>query len=162
MANNIDEVLVRIRADSLCAVYPPREVPAIQTHLKLPEDLKRFYSLCGGLKLFENSNYSFEIISPELLIPSNIKILGQQYIEDASSSWYIVASSGQDQFISIDLSEAKNGRCYDSFMDAHAVVGSCAIVANTFTNLLVGLYNIKGDYLYWLKPEFKKLGDAYD
>ena len=52
---------------------------------------------------------------------------------------------------------------YDSFWDRHGVVGECAVVARSFTELLSNLfYNQGDDYPYWLEADFEYIGDAYD
>ncbi|QIH33868.1 hypothetical protein [Sphingobacterium sp. DR205] len=66
------------------------------------------------------------------------------------------------QYISIDLTNERNGQCYDSFYETHSLQGDSAIVAKNFTELLKNLYANKGKHWYWLPEDFEKLGDAYD
>ena len=75
----------------------------------------------------------------------------------------IIGKDNEDNYISIDLAEKRLGRCYDSFGDRHGVVGECAVVARSFTELLSNLfYNQGDDYPYWLGADFEYIGDAYD
>lgn len=162
-AMNVDASVTQIRATSGCQVFPPQGVPIPQPGHRLPHDLRRVYTLCGGLILFENADYALVIVPPERCALANPVIVGQGAEDnDISSSWYIVADDGNGDYLTIDLSQERLGRCYDSFFDRHAVAGSCPIIALSFTDLLTHLYENGGDYWYWLRPDFVSLGDAYD
>ena len=158
----IQQVLDHVRGLEGCSVLPPTGSPAVVPGLELPSDLKEFYSLCGGLILFQEALFPWRIASPEEFEPANIAILGLGPQEDRSDDWYILASSGSDQFISIDLSPARVGRCYDSFIDRHAIAGSCDVVATSFSEFLNRAIDCAGRSLYWLDKRFEGLGDAYD
>jgi hypothetical protein len=128
----------------------------------MPDDLRQFYSLCGGATLFSQSHFPIEILAPSDFEPSNLTVLGEGRQDDRSDDWYAVARSGSDQVISIDLNPERLGRCYDSYWDRHAVVGSSAIVAMDFSELIRLSLQAKGRELYWTSPSFKSYGDAYD
>lgn len=68
----------------------------------------------------------------------------------------------KNNYITIDLEKERLGRCYDSFWDRHGVVGECAVIAQTFTELVSQLYSNQGKSLFWLDDKFNYLGDAYD
>jgi len=93
---------------------------------------------------------------------ANPVIVGELCEEDISSKWYIICKDVEDNYITFDSSLERNGKCYDSFWDRHGVVGECSIVAITFTDLLLNLYNSGGKELFWLSDSFHYLGDAYD
>ncbi|WP_421034254.1 SMI1/KNR4 family protein [Mitsuaria sp. CC2] len=145
-----------------CIVHSPVGWPKRVTGLELSSELADFYSLCGGLCLFNKSLFPFEIVGPAEFEPANLAILGLGPQDDRSDYWYIVATSGADQFVSIDLHPERMGRCYDSYIDRHAVAGSCSVVATSFADFLEKTIAYGGRGLYWLDPQFESLGDAYD
>jgi antitoxin YokJ len=156
----IRQLLDRISQLEGCSVLPPAGSPNVR--LELPNDLSEFYSLCGGLMLFKGALFPFEVVGPDEFEPANIAILGLGAQEDRSDDWYMLARSGSDQFVSVDLFPARVGRCYDSFVDRHAIAGSCAVVARSFSEFLKSTIDCAGHRLYWLDPRFEGLGDAYD
>lgn len=138
-------------------------MPEITEGHRLPEDLQHFYQLCGGLAMFRGSRAPTYIVPPQGLVLANPVIVGEVAEYDISSSWYIIASDGTDsQRVTIDLSLERLGRCYDSFWDRHAVAGSSTIIALSFTEFLSRTHLSNGEELYWLRPDFAPLGDAYD
>ncbi|MFL6073974.1 MAG: hypothetical protein ACJ73S_11320 [Mycobacteriales bacterium] len=123
--------------------------------------MAEFYVHCGGVDLYAAADCEIRIVDPAELLPSNIVILGEQFDDDPSSSWYVIAESPNREYLSIDLAVDRNGRCYDSFHEVHGIVGSCPVIALTFTELLARLLAAQGDHWYWLEPDFVGLGDAY-
>ena len=71
----------------------------IKPEHRLPEDVRAFYHLCGGLSLAEHSSYPVSIVPPTQYVLANPVILGedrarrvlQEQGKDISWSWYIVA-----------------------------------------------------------------------
>lgn len=159
---SIAELLVQLADTPGCALAAPVGIPDVGSDLVLPADLRDFYSLCGGVTLFSGSLFSLQISSPSDLISSNRAILGEAFPDDRSDSWFVIASDGVGQRISIDLAPSRLGRCYDSFTEVHAIAGSSAIIARSFTDLLSRLLRAEGDHWYWLETGFELLGDAYD
>ncbi len=156
------ELIQRIGEMENCKVLPPSGIP----DMDIPDDLKEFYSLCGGVILFEASDYCFKISTPAELIPANPSILPEGYEQDIpkddiSNDFYIIARNGPEQAISINLGDSQFGYCYDSFWDLHATSDS-TIIAYSFTSLLNSLVKNKGSYLYWLNSNFVSLGYLYD
>ena len=156
------ELITRIQATPGCQVFAPVGIPVIhEGHLLFPDDLRSFYTLCGGVRLFEGRDYAITIVSPRQFVLANPVIIGEMGEDDISSIWYIIADDGNGEYLTIDLSRERLGRCYDSFFDCHGVVGSCPIIAPSFTDLLMHLYENQGQYWYWLRPNFTPIGDAY-
>ncbi|MFG6343267.1 MAG: SMI1/KNR4 family protein [Lachnospiraceae bacterium] len=145
-----------------CIVYSPCGLPSIGKGKELPYDLKVFYENCGGISLFASKEYGFTIVNPKEMVLANPVIVGELCEEDISSAWYIICKDAENNYITIDMAKERLGRCYDSFWDRHGVVGECAIIARTFTELVTQLYNNQGDNLYWLNDGFVNIGDAYD
>lgn len=159
----IEQLLTQVKTLPYCRIFEPDGLPSIdeKKHI-LPEDIEHFYSLCGGLALYENEEYPVYFVSPEEFVLANPVIVGELCEEDISSSWYIVCNDGKDEYLTIDLSKERLGRCYDSFFDRHALVGESQIIATSFTDLLERLIKNKGQHWYWLKDDFNYFGDAYD
>jgi len=157
----LEELLESIRATPACHLLPSAGRPRIREDV-LPDDLVEFYDRCGGAVLFAESDYRLDVSQPSVLTPSNIEILGEAATGDISDHWYIIARSRHDQKFSIDLHRARLGRCYDSFWDRHGIVGSCPVVAESFTDLLGRALAARGGYWWWLEEGWASLGDAYD
>lgn len=114
------------------------------------------------MDFYPDADYGISIVAAADVLPANVVILGEQFDDDPSAAWYTIARTADREYLSVDLSVERNGRCYDSFHEVHGVVGSAAVVANTFTELLDRLLESGGEHWYWLAPDFVSLGDAYD
>lgn len=159
---DIEELIKKISKMNNCKIEPANQMPILKNGHKLPEDLKKFYELCGGIELFKNSNYKISIMSPQEFKLANPIIVGELCEEDISSEWYIIAKDINGEYITIDLNYDRLGKCYDSFWDRHGVVGECSIIALSFFELLEKLVKSNGEYYYWLEDNYMPYGDAYD
>jgi antitoxin YokJ len=163
MNYNIDQMVKAIAATPGCRLLSSVGIPAVPSELRLPDDVARFYQLCGGARLYDGADFSFDIVAPSGFVASNLAILNEdRKLDDITDNWHIIAWSGAEQAISIDLAPQRLGRCYDSFWDRHGVAGSCPVVARSFGQLLISLLESEGDALFWLDESFASLGDAYD
>ncbi|KKB73052.1 MULTISPECIES: SMI1/KNR4 family protein [Bacillus] len=161
--SKINQFITEIKSLPNCRIHKPAGLPEIdQTKHILPEDVKEFYRLCGGVSLYENEEYPIHIVSPEEFVLANPVIVGELCEEDISSNWYMICNDGKDEYLTIDLHKKRLGRCYDSFFDRHALIGESQIVAASFTDLFERLIRNRGHYWYWLESDFQSLGDAYD
>lgn len=159
---SIKKLIEQIKMLPNCTVYPPSGLPQLDEKHKLPQDLKEFYEICGGVTLFEAESYVANIVPPNEFQLANPIIVGELCEEDITSQWYIIVNDGNGDYLTIDLSNERVGRCYDSYWDRHGVVGECSIIANTFTQLLEELIKNEGKRWYWLRDDFMSIGDAYD
>lgn len=159
---NITMLIARIRNTADCVVLPPAGLPIVEQQYSLPDDVREFYTLCGGVRLFQQASYSTFIVPPTECALANPVIVGERYEDDISASWYIIAHDGKGDYITIDFDPERVGRCYDSFWDRHAVAGSCLIIAASFTDFVQRILAAQGAHWYWLYPDFVSLGDAYD
>jgi hypothetical protein len=161
-------VLNAIRDTPGCIVHPPTGLPPIRDEHILPEDVREFYMSCGGVDLFPDAPFSVTIVPPDKVVLANPVIIGNweedklraNSADDISWSWYIIAESSNSQYITIDLSPERLGYCYDSFWELHP--GDSAIIATSFTDLLMHLLANRGQHWYWLEPGFQTLGRPYD
>lgn len=159
----IDELLFTIARTPGCRIVPAAGIPRPEQGHVLPEDLRSFYELCGGVELYRDRDYPITIVPPAEFRLANPEIVGPVWErDDISASWYIVADAGNREFITIDLDPARLGRCYDSFPYSHAVAGSSMVIAQSFTELVELLHRREGGRWYWLEPDFQGYGDAYD
>lgn len=156
------EILSKIRDTSGCTVYSPCGMPVLSKGVNMPDDLKVFYENSGGVSLFADKEFGFTIVGPQEMVLANPIIVGELCPGDISSEWYIICKDTGNNYITIDLSKERLGKCYDSFWDRHGVAGECTVVAKSFTELLWQLYSNRGKCLFWLKSDFAYLGDAYD
>jgi antitoxin YokJ len=163
---SLASILADIAREPGCAVAKPSRQPTIAHHHRLPADVVEFYELCGGIGLFETSQYPLRIVSADRFRPANLEIVGEYIADDISEAWYIVGEGRSGEYVTIDLSEDRNGRCHDSYVDRHAVAGSCPIIATSLTQLLTQLLAAasvgNGGPMFWLAENFIPTGDAYD
>lgn len=159
----LDVLIEKIATDQRCEFYPSVNVlpPLSNEYLNYPTDMVYFYSKCNGLKLFSNSdaNIVFFILPVNEILRVNPIVVGEPCEEDISSTWFTIAKTDNNEFISLDLSVERNGRCYDSHYETHGVVGSSPIIALSFTELLKKLYQSEGKHVFWRDDNY---GDAYD
>ncbi len=159
----VKELIDKIKTLPDCKVYPSNGLPKLDNkNHKLPNDIVEFYQNCGGITLFISQSYVANIVPPDEFILANPVIVGELCEEDITSQWYIIVNDGNGDYLTIDLSNERLGRCYDSYWDRHGVVGECPIISRTFTELLENLVLNKGNQWYWLRNEFTQIGDAYD
>ncbi len=168
---SIRELVARIQATPDCTVADPisradLHLPALHPGHVLPDDLREFCDVCGGLTLFERSPYPMIVVPPpEVMLANAILFSGLMpeeqlaSLEDISWTWYLIARDEKRRYLTIDLSPERLGRCYDSSPGNHAHPGSSTIVAFSFTELLTHLYEDQGLHLF---PKVVSLGDAYD
>jgi antitoxin YokJ len=167
---SLERLFLRIQSTPGCRIDSPAGLPVIGMSHHLPDDLLNFYCLCGGLSLAENTPYAVTIVPPSRCVLANPVILGEEGAElarrteeeDISWSWYIIADCGNGDYITIDLDQERPGRCYDSFHETHGLIGNTPIIALSFTELVLSLYEKRGHYWYWLQLDFASLGDTYD
>lgn len=158
----IKEIVEIIRADSRCQVLPASGSlpPLPNLDMAYPNDLVEFYNFCGGVVLFEagKDNMSFRILSADEVLQTNMLIVGESCENDISFSWYAICKTDSGDYISIDTSGKRGGRCYDSNFEIHGVAGSCPIIALSFSELLGELYKSSGVDVFW---KTRNYGDAY-
>lgn len=167
MATLIPDLLAQITQTPGCRVIPATEPVDIRTFeltgsVSLPADLREYLTLANGLELYVDSNYPLFVHGLSQLLRANPVIVGEDCAEDRSYQWFLIANDGSDEYLTIDLSTERSGRCYDSFFDRHGIPGSCPVIASSFTDLLVRALSNKGEHWWWLQREFPSLGDAYD
>jgi len=158
----IRELLATIAADSACQVRPQAGLPRVEDGHRLPDDVLEFYGLCGGIDLFPDREYSTFVLPPTEVVPANPVIVGQRVEGDRSEDWYLIAQDGNGDYLTLDCSAERAGRCYDSIHETHGLVGQTPVIARSFTELLARCYANGGGYPYWLRDGFVSLGDAYD
>jgi hypothetical protein len=163
---NIVDIIKEIYNTPGCRVHSPSVLPAVESQHIVPEDVRVFYTQCGGVSLFEEETYSTTIVSPQKILLANPVILSGLTKEELEStkpdlawSWYIIAECPNAQYITIDFDPQRLGRCYDSFWDRHP--SDSVVIATSFTHLLANLLSSRGQYWYWLRPDFVSLGTAY-
>ncbi|UQN06547.1 SMI1/KNR4 family protein [Deinococcus sp. QL22] len=162
--SELRQLLDRIRAHPDCVVLPATGLPQPVAPHQLPNDVNEFYTLCGGVEFFVGSEvlFPFRIVAPDEVVRANLKFFGELYADDITAQWYLIAEDFNGDCLSIDLAPERLGRCYDSNHEVHGMVGSCAVVARSFTELLTFLWEAPGDEVFWRSDRFTPLGDAYD
>jgi hypothetical protein len=164
--SDIAALLEKARSRADAQVLPPRGMPS--TPKRLPDDLARFYELCGGLR-FAGWAPEIAIVDPKRVVPADPVILGEDSGDPLPRGCHVIAESDEGstaQRITIDLDRARLGRCYYSFWDSYPSRGSMGVVALSFTELVIRLLEFGGEdgelFPYWLADEFEAVADAYD
>lgn len=167
----IKALMEEIKEKINCKVFPCMET-CVDLQVTLPDDVKDFYSLCGGMTLFEDSPYSVRIVSPDEIRPADPVIVGEEIIrgemekgtyENAiSKDWYIIADLGNSDYIVIDMNKNRKGRCYSALWDSYPSRGDTPVIAMCFTELIERLVENNGEYWFFLQKDFHSYGDAYD
>ena len=166
---DLEKIIELISKDKNCQIFEP--TPELIIDRKIPDDLNLFFKLTNGVSLFENESFGIKIIRKEEFISTNEYLypeddaIWEELDGDITNDWFLIGKSQElSQYISIDLTDDKNGKCYDSCLETHGEEGMSEIVAQNFTELLWKLYNSKGkgESWYWLDDKFEKLGDAFD
>ncbi|WLF84079.1 SMI1/KNR4 family protein [Moraxella sp. ZY210820] len=133
-------------------------IPKLNYHsdLNLPKDLLEFYRYCNGVELFIHSKYTYKIVSIDEITRTDLNVLGELMNEGSSVHWYNIAQDNNGDFLSIDLSENNFGCCYDSFYETYGLIGDMPMIAQSFGELLLRLFESQGKYLYWQKEDWKQ------
>ena len=161
MTTTVDmpSLIAAIRSTDDCLVLPPCGTPRVAEGHVLPEDVKEFYGLCGGAKLFESSAFGITIVPPDRMVVANPVILigvTEEQLEESrghpSWSWHIIGEGPNAQYVTIDLAPERLGVCYNSFWDVHP--GNSEVIARSFTEFLIRLLTHGGDSLQWDDPSF--------
>lgn len=163
--SQLSDLIDSLRAEQSCTVAPPTGQPHVaEVDSRLPDDLREFFEICGGVTLFRGANFEWAISGPSELTPTNLIVLGGQVPDDITATWHVIARQPHDSsaLVSIDLSEGRRGWTYDSDVEVHGVAGSCTVISHSFTDLLAGLIACRGEYIFWEDDSFVSLGDAYD
>lgn len=159
---DIKELIEKINNTPDCIVSKNSNKVEICLDYILPDDLFYYLQNYSEIILFPNGDYPIKIVGFNDFDKANPIIVGEDIEDDITNNWFIIATGNNSQYITIDLSKERLGRCYDSFWDRYGVVGDNPIIAFSFSELLFQLLENKGDYYYWLKDNFNYLGDAYD
>lgn len=169
---NINQLVTKAKALPNCIVLPSSGLPQVENDLTIPDDIKEFYNLCGGMALFEGAAYAVRIVKPEEVVFANPIIIGEDIINaeiqkgtyegEISRHCFIIADLYNSDYIVIDFNKERVGQCYKAFWDGYPEVGGTPIVAKSFTELLERFIDNGGDYWYFLKDDFVSYGDAYD
>ncbi|MEV4138125.1 SMI1/KNR4 family protein [Dactylosporangium sp. NPDC049742] len=161
---DIATLLRAIGSRAGCRVFPVSGPVRVEPHHTVPRDVADFYAACGGAELFADQFFGALILPPEQVVKANLAIVGEEFPDDPSDAWYLIAKTNDSasSAISADFGDVHNGRCYDSYWDRHGVAGSMDVVASSFTDLLEWMLRAEGRALHWTDPSFPALGDAYD
>ena len=160
---DIAALLDEVRRHPACVIHAPVGLPQVRPQHLLPTDVIMFYTLCGGIDLYNASDTPTCIVPPPRFVPANpvIAFTDEGY-DDISDAWYILAAVSNGNYIVLDCDPARLGRCYDGNHETYGLVGQTPIIAGSFSAFLERTIAAEaGDY-YWAQPSFHPLGDAYD
>ena len=157
---SILELIAQIIEDTNCTVVA-NTTAASTLPDNLPEDLQQYFLRYGPIHLFSESDCPMTVVSWNNFQQANKVILDENIDDDITNNWFVIGIGPNSQYVSIDLSKARLGYCYDSFWDRYGLIGDMPIIAKSFSEFLSRLYQGGGNY-YWLESQFESYGDAYD
>jgi antitoxin YokJ len=173
----ISDLLATIRHRPDCTILPAAGQPRVRASDRVPDDMRGFYEICGGVTLFPHGAVPLTILPPARVGVANLIILGldertlfEKYnlpSDEPSWSWYTLALDGNGDYFVIDLSQARTGRCYDAHHETYPARGETNVIALTFTDFLARmLWLIETSpppNHFWVDRMAKlRLGDAYE
>lgn len=167
MIHMIDDLIDELKQMGTCIVYPPGKSIAInESGRQIPEDLERFYQLCGGIDFYPDDPVrQFRIFASSdvrLATPVIRKELFEEcpedYANDISQFWYLLGNQGREENLVIDLHPDRVGRCYDGYIGTYAS-SDCRIISDSFTDALKMFVASGGE---WNLSKVGELGYAYD
>jgi hypothetical protein len=153
-----------------CLVHSVRGVPKdLPEDYSLSAELTEFYSCCGGLDMFIESDFGWRFSSPDKFGPSTPIVLGKYYFDkraffdgDITNSWFLIAKGiGPELSLSIDLHPRRSGLCYNSAAEVYGTP-YCQVVARSLFELLDLAYMCRGNELWWEKPRLLFYGGCRD
>lgn len=109
---SIADIVEQARTHLRCTVLPPdSRVVARREDAHVPNDVAQFYALCGGVELFAGHPGELTILPADEVVPANLVVVGDAGDNDeVSRSAYLIARTSNGDFLSVDLSAARNGR----------------------------------------------------
>jgi len=75
-SDELSHMLATVARHGGCALVPPAGHVTLPDGFALPDDLRRFYELCGGAVLFEGAPFEWRLNSPQQLVPASPRLLG--------------------------------------------------------------------------------------
>lgn len=159
---DIETVIERMKVDENFMLQEPSGIPHISENYVLPDEVIRFYTLCGGIECFVNGPaFPIRILSPGEVVNANLSLLGEEFEDDISSNWHLIADAYDGNYICLDCGRKHNGACIEGFEETYALRDDSPIIAKSFTEFLENLLKYAGDRFFWLEDEFEGYGDAY-
>lgn len=149
---SIRALLDTLRQRTDCVLHPPQGLPLLLEGQTLPEDLREFYTCCGGASLHENADYPCQLLPPSDFKQANFSILSELPIEEVqvhlpadhfSWSWYrLAAFDTPSELIAVSCQPPQLGTCYKCNWVTYPDAANVA--ASSFTSLLQRLVNDAG------------------
>ncbi|MCE3225719.1 MAG: hypothetical protein K0S32_270 [Bacteroidetes bacterium] len=167
----IKELIEIIASKKNCVVLTPSGLPKVGKNYSLPKDVIEFYTLCGGVELYTDSDFPYSVVPPDRVKPATPIIFGAQGMEefkrdipqgDPTNHFFTIVEDDNGDYLVIDLEEERHGFCLDAFHENYGLQGDMPIIALDFTELLTRLLENEGKHMYWLESDFISYGDAYD
>jgi hypothetical protein len=159
----VQKIIGKIKEDPNCIYLPPEGEPNLPKGLSIPKDLSLFYQSIGSLVLFPDADFPVQIVSPNEFVRANPIIAGEEWEDDITYNWFIIAKSEGfgGQYVTIDLDKDRFGFCYDSYWDKHVNFDS-PIIAKSFVEFLERTFETKGKEWFWADDDFENYGMSHE
>jgi len=146
----MEEIIKKIDNDEHCQLLEKRSDLNLPDSYHIPEDMKLYYSYCGGANLFHNKDYQWNILSPNDINNACETVINEPCEATELEYFFCIAEDGNGDYLAINLGKENNGVIVDAFHETFGLAGDTPVIALSFTELLNSLYDNSGDYPYWL------------
>jgi hypothetical protein len=160
---SLEAILAELQSRADCHFLSGGQLPTIPPALRLPTDLVAFYQRFSEARLFggDGEEPSCRVLRPDEFVQVGEAIMGEPETVGIEHSWFALIDVQDGNYLGIDLSPQRLGRCYDCFHETYGEPGYCTVVALSFTELLQRIAEAEGEP-FWLADGFSGHGDAYD
>lgn len=171
--SKMKDIITIITTMPNCIINKPIDISHHPLKEKFTDDMIEFYNLCNGISFFIDKYEPIHILPINDIYPANNEFFTEeivalerkynQYDEWICNNWFLIASLENSNYIVIDFSSNKKGKCYLALWDSYAVEGESPILAYSFTELLENILQYNQDEWFWKQSSFieKQMGDAY-
>ena len=176
---NIQECISVLRQRSDCIINDPSGIPNdLQLNgFELTDELKEFYTLCGGSKITPaeayGTNYgiilppdSFLQADPIVATADAVEMWKEEGVYDTfkSRSCFTLMDIGNGNFIVVDLGDENRGKIYLAEWESYPIYDDVPVIANSFLeflNFMIKDLEACNDF-YWNKDDYEPLGTAFE
>lgn len=151
----IPKLVEKLRGDQSHALNPPAsgaEIKAVESRLgvKLPDDLKQFYSLANGGRLFVSGEEAiYGIFRVDCIKLVRVLVTGSDEEGAGPGDWYALVDLRDGNFIAAQFSQSGHAVHYIDIFHETFPDPETRIVATDFCSLLEGMSS--KPELFWLR-----------
>ena len=131
----------------------------------LPNDLKTFYRRYSSLDLFPSEfGPVYRFVNPTEIRPTWLDILGPNATDPGPNNWLTICDVLDSNYVAIEVFPYTCDlyKFIDCFHETFALPDESKVIARSFTELLERALSHGDGVPYYVLPDFKSYGDAFD